>query len=98
MGKKNKAHLKLVVQIGCIACRKLGYPDTPAEIHHIRSGQGMSQRANDVDTLPLCPFHHRQGPDAIHVSPASFQRKFGTERALLMETLRLVDAIEASYV
>mgnify|MGYP003328680870 CR=1 FL=1 len=32
-----KKHMKRVAELGCIACRKLGYEDTPAELHHITS-------------------------------------------------------------
>ncbi len=98
MTKDEKEHLSLVAQIGCIACRKLGYDDTQAEIHHIRDGQGMAQRASHKEVIPLCPYHHRLGRDAVHVSPATFQRKFGHERELLKETLRLVDNLKLNCV
>ena len=38
MKKPEREHLKKVAELGCIACAKLGYHDTPAEIHHIPSG------------------------------------------------------------
>lgn len=81
--KAEKAHLETVASMGCIACEMLGYPGTPAEIHHIRAGMGMGQRNNHFQVIPLCPVHHRYGKDAVHVSPATFQRKFGTELELL---------------
>lgn len=34
-------------------------------MHHIREGQGMSQRASDFLTIPLCPDCH-QGPQGVH--------------------------------
>lgn len=85
-----KAHLSKVASLGCIACRKLGFEGTMAEIHHIRVGMGMGQRNDDYHAIPLCPFHHRQGPDAVHVSPAAFERKFGNELDLLDETMELI--------
>jgi hypothetical protein len=51
--------------MGCILCSRLGMPGTPAEIHHIRAGQGMGQRAPDNKTIPLCPEHHR-GDTGVH--------------------------------
>ena len=81
--KAEKHHLSKVAALGCIACRKLGYDDTPAEIHHIRSGMGLSQRNDHFHVLPLCPHHHRHGKDAVHQSKALFEKKFGTEEALL---------------
>jgi hypothetical protein len=40
--------------------------------------------------IGLCPTHHRHGPDAVHVSPAAFQRKFGHEEDLLKQALELL--------
>ena len=83
MKKAEREHLSKVAALGCIACEQLGYSGTPAEIHHIRKGMGMGQRNDHFHTIPLCPYHHRQGPDAVHVSPAAFVRKFGSEEFLL---------------
>jgi len=59
--KPEKEYMNRVANLGCICCHQLGFPDSPAEIHHIRSGQGMSQRASNYDVIPLCPVHHRTG-------------------------------------
>lgn len=61
MTKDDKDWLSDVAELGCIVCRNLGFGSTPAEIHHIRTGQGAGQRANHKRTLPLCPAHHRTG-------------------------------------
>lgn len=68
--------------------------DTPAEIHHIRSGMGMGQRNSHFNVIPLCALHHRHGKDAVHISPAAFQRKFGTEQDLLQQVNDLIGAKE----
>ena len=34
--KQEREHLQAVVDLGCIACAKLGIYDSPAEIHHIK--------------------------------------------------------------
>lgn len=96
--KAERLHLSRVAAIGCIACRKLGHPDTPAEIHHIRHGQGMAQRATNFEVIPLCAHHHRSGSDAVHQSKATFEKKFGSESQLLAETLELVKQWESSFV
>lgn len=54
-----------VAELGCVLCDYLGRPGTPAEVHHIREGQGASQRASDYLTVPLCPACHR-GPAGVH--------------------------------
>lgn len=62
-----KEHMGRVAALGCYLCRHLGYGPTPAQVHHIREGQGMSQRASDYLTIPLCDRHHSNAsPDGIH--------------------------------
>ena len=51
--------------LGCILCRHLDLGDTPANLHHVREGQGMSQRASDWLVVPLCKEHH-QGKTGVH--------------------------------
>lgn len=60
-----KRHLDRVAGLGCILCSHLGNYGTPAEIHHLREGQGAAQRGNDWTAIPLCPEHHR-GANGIH--------------------------------
>jgi hypothetical protein len=83
--KAERHHMSKVAATGCIACRKIGFEDTPAELHHIRNGQGMSQRASNYEVIPLCPTHHRHGKNSIHLGKLSFEAEFGTERELLAE-------------
>lgn len=51
--------------MGCALCSILDMEHTPAEVHHIRDGQGAAQRASDWLTVPLCPEHHR-GSSGLH--------------------------------
>lgn len=60
-----KNHKSRAAALGCIACRLLGYGETPANLHHVREGQGMSQRSSDWLVVPLCWEHH-QGKHGIH--------------------------------
>lgn len=60
-----RRHKGRVAQLGCMLCQCLGQGATPAQVHHIREGQGMSQRASDFLTIPLCPACHT-GPQGIH--------------------------------
>lgn len=97
MSKKSRTreesrHLDAVAALGCIACRTLGHLDSPAEIHHIRSGQGLGQRASHAEALPLCPHHHRQGGhgEAFHAGKRTWQARFGTERELLAQVRELL--------
>jgi hypothetical protein len=54
-----------VAGLGCILCRHLDLGETPANLHHVREGQGLSQRASDWLVIPLCKLHH-QGTEGIH--------------------------------
>ena len=72
-----------VAELGCIVpgcCAS-------ANIHHIREGCGMSQRASDYLVIPLCKDHH-QGSLSIHATKRQFTALFGTELSLLAETIR----------
>lgn len=92
MTKAEREHLSRLADLGCILCRRLGYTDTPAEIHHIRDGQGMGQRASHFDAVPICPEHHR-GATGIHgLGRRAFERLHGcTETDLLADVRRLLE-------
>lgn len=94
MKKAEKQHRNRVAALGCVVCLNQGNPDTPAELHHIRAGQGMSQRANEFEVIPLCPFHHRHGGhgNAVHAGRATWEAINGTEQELLVQVLALVNA------
>ncbi len=82
--KAEREHMRRVAELGCIACKNLGYDDTPAEIHHITTGTGMGQRASHFETIPLCWNHHSaQGHDGFHKYPETWQLKHGRELDLL---------------
>lgn len=57
---KAKQHMAKIAQLPCACCGETG-----VHVHHIREGQGMSQRASDFLTIPLCPDCH-QGPQGVH--------------------------------
>lgn len=59
-----KYYMATAAANGCRACLKLGYGESPAEIHHIRTNQ-LGERNHDM-VIALCPLHHRIGKFAIH--------------------------------
>lgn len=65
-----------VAELGCVLCRHLGFDGTPAEVHHIRDGQGAAQRASDFLTVPLCPEHHRGGTGLHGLGTKAFERTY----------------------
>ena len=68
-----------IVEYGCIIC------SGPAQIHHIRHGQGMGQRDHDK-VIPLCHFHHT----ARHLGPEEFIFEYGPEETLLLKIKELL--------
>ena len=54
-----------VSSLGCILCNHLGLGKTPAQVHHIKAGTGLSQRASAFLTVALCPEHHT-GASGLH--------------------------------
>jgi len=87
-----KRHLSAVAALGCIICRRMGFMDTPCEIHHLRAGVGKGQRSSHFEAVGLCPEHHR-GATGIHgLGTKRFVKHYGvTEHELLEETLRLLE-------
>jgi hypothetical protein len=59
------------------------------ELHHIREGQGMSQRASNYMVVPLCPDCHR-GPLGIHGNKAMLNMMKLGELDLLAMTVEKV--------
>ncbi|MGP1667686.1 MAG: Ref family recombination enhancement nuclease, partial [Rhodanobacter sp.] len=55
-----------ISRLGCVVCHIQGYPNTPAEIHHMLSG---GRRIGHLWTIPLCaPGHHRYGDGVLKIS------------------------------
>ena len=88
MKKAESEHIGKVVSMGCIVCVELGHGETPAVPHHI-GNNAMGMKATNYEVIPLCPWHHNQGPmgEAVHSGRKSFEANFGTEKELLNKTM-----------
>ena len=90
--KYRSEYLSKLADLGCIICKKMGFPNSPAEIHHIRyKDLGMSRRSKARECIPLCPNHHRNGSESYHYSPKKFNAKWGSQKELLQEVLTYVN-------
>jgi hypothetical protein len=88
---KKAERFQVLSEMGCIVCWLAGFPETPAEIHHLRAGvHGTGMRSGYDRTIPLCPAHHRTGGHgvAIHAGRETFENNYGTENELLEFTNR----------
>lgn len=98
--KSEKVWMSDITAMGCIVCRNLGYGESPAEVHHIKTGCGISQRSKDTNSIPLCPTHHRTGDYgvAFHAGPKVWQEQFGAELDLLEQTVIDVETYRAGII
>lgn len=64
----------------------MGYPESPAQIHHIRHSFGTAQRAPHQLVIPLCHEHHL-GKTGIHSGKEAFEMQWGSELALVAESI-----------
>lgn len=77
-----KRYMGRVAELGCLVCQR------PAQVHHIREGQGASERASNWLTVPLCQDHHT-GEFSVHGSMSrEFKNIYGSELDLLAETIK----------
>ena len=95
MTKDEKKHQNNVADLGCIACEKDGILNTYVSIHHC---DGRTKKGSHMKVLALCAGHHQDGTDndkskiAIHPFKARFEKKYGTQNDLMIETqLKLIE-------
>lgn len=78
---KEKRHMDRVAQLPCSVCG-----DSPVELHHIREGQGMSQKAGNYLVIPLCVKCHRSNI-GLHGDRTMFKIMKKDELDCLNETI-----------
>ena len=65
MGTLSSVWMGLVARVPCVLCTRMGLGASPSVVHHLKFGQGASDRASDFLTIALCPPHH-VGPHGVH--------------------------------
>lgn len=71
-----------VAAMGCLVCQ------APAEVHHVHSDGMKRITRSHQRVVPLCPNHHRSGPEAVHVlGHAGFTRVHGLDLLAVAERL-----------
>ncbi len=66
MSLAGKRHMGRVAAVPCVICKRMGLGDSPSHAHHLKYGQGASDRASDFLTIALCPEHHL-GASEVHM-------------------------------
>lgn len=82
MTRDESRYMGRVAQLPCFICGT-----TPVEVHHVREGQGMAQRAANYLTVPLCPEHHR-GKTGWHGDRSAWRLRKVDEMDALADTIR----------
>ncbi|WP_422110732.1 Ref family recombination enhancement nuclease [Burkholderia multivorans] len=86
--KAERDYMGRVAALGCAVCRRLGLGDTPAIVHHQRTGQGWG-RASHYRTVGLCPAHHQHSGFGVHdMGRAQFEEMYGFSEVDLIEETR----------
>lgn len=70
-----------VAELPCVLCGQQG-----VQVHHIREGQGMAQRASNWLVVPLCPSCHT-GPLGVHGDKTMMRINKMTELDMLAKTI-----------
>lgn len=81
MNQAERAHLDRVASLPCCLCGEF-----PVHVHHIREEHGMSQRASNWLTVPLCPSCHT-GPKGVHGDQTMLRIYKMTEMDMLADTI-----------
>lgn len=81
MRQAEARHMGRVAELPCALCNA-----EPVEVHHLREGQGLSQRASNWLTIPLCPSCHR-GPSGLHGDRSLLRIQKVDELDLLARTI-----------
>ena len=82
---RSRAHLNFIRSLPCLVPRcNARY----VEASHI-GGHGLSQKASDLDAAPICPRHHRTGPDSLHkLGRRRFEQLHGVDLMATVSRLR----------
>jgi len=75
-------YMRRVKELPCGVCEQAG----PSDAHHVRAGQGMSQRAGNYCTVPLCKECH-QGKHGIHGDRMAWKLRKLSEMDVLDATI-----------
>jgi len=80
-----RKHMGRVAEKGCCLCQFLGHGYQAAEVHHVRVRHGWG-RSGHMNTIGLCPLHHRGQPGGVHdMGREQFAAHYGISEIELLD-------------
>ena len=79
---QNPEYLDFIRRWGCVLATT-GDCVGAVEAAHV-GDRGLGQKCRDQETIPLCGYHHRTGPDSQHVMGKRFWEHHGINRTELV--------------
>lgn len=79
---QNPEYLDCIRRWGCVLAATYDCVG-PVEAAHV-GDRGLGQKCRDQETIPLCGYHHRTGPDSQHVMGKRFWDYHGINKADLV--------------
>ena len=76
-GRQGRQYMDFVSQLPCLACSRFGLRQlSRTEVAHV-GPHGLGAKSSNINTIPLCTYHHTEGPDAYHRGVARFWARMG---------------------
>ena len=86
-GQDALAYMGKVKGLPCVICGAA----PPSEAHHCFHGRYGARKSSDYDTIPLCPEHHRTGPEAVHNAKEAWAAKHGPDYSYIPRVRAIIN-------
>lgn len=94
---RDPAYLRWIRTLPCVCCEQLNIirlmklaqahgRSMDTEAAHVGE-RGLSQKCNDRETIPLCRWHHRTGPESHHRAAKRFWEIWAIDKTELIRKL-----------
>lgn len=98
--KERDFRFTMITRIGCIACRLQYSVHSEPVIHHLigldSTRKGNGGKADDRETIPLCPRHHQHYGigTSLHDGVETWEEIHGTQQELLIITNNILGSLQ----
>ncbi|MDD3884542.1 MAG: hypothetical protein PHW66_06355 [Gallionella sp.] len=93
MNTRIRRRFNLLSRHGCAPCRYLLGVHSPAVIHHLvgLEYRATGKKADDMDTIPLCPNHHDGAHGIHHLGKKAWEKLYGPQSMWLERVNRWIE-------